>query len=143
MIHKIPQKLCGNDPDPLDPSTNAKKGSRIRQDPGSWIFQILDPRPFLVFGTCPIHTCITHCHLFVNLCAKISSRYIKNDQSYDYDMTSQNQPLFTSFIIILQIPTLIFFDRFRCGCMTIDQHSQLFAHLTKSQELVVMSQNWF
>ena len=56
-----------------------KKGSRIRQDPGSWIFQILDPRPFLVFGTCPIHTCITHCHLFVNLCAKISSRYIKND----------------------------------------------------------------
>ena len=85
-----PAKLCGNDPDPLDPSTNANKESRIRQDPGSWILQTLDPRPFLVSGTCPMHTCITHCHLFVNLCGKISSRYIKNDQNYDYDMRCQN-----------------------------------------------------
>ena len=35
-------------------------GSIKIPDPG--ILQILDPRPFLVFGTCPMHTCITHCH---------------------------------------------------------------------------------
>ena len=42
--------------DTLVPSTRCQPGSRIHQDPGSWILLVMDLRYFLDLGTCLVST---------------------------------------------------------------------------------------